>query len=157
MTDVRDAYWRAFEDYLRETGSTDVILVTHPGGHPQFRIVEIGGVREGDDFFRRMPHFAVAVTLRRSKHGPAGARTQLVLPKRQFYNKLSDRRSAIEKKIPDSRWVPPADPNGETSSVDVWTPHHVDDRARWPEDFAWFVENLRRFRRVLTPRVLATL
>ena len=157
MTDVREAYWRALEDYLRETGNADIVLVAHPGRHAQFRIVEIGGVRESDDFFRRMPHFAVAVTLRRSKHGPAGARTQLVLPKRHMYRKLSERRSIIAEQIPNSLWVPPDDPDGETGSVDVRAPHHLDDRTRWPQDFAWFVENIRAFRRVLTPQVLATL
>ena len=158
MAEIHEHYWRAFERYLRETGNGDIELIVHYAESRNYRLIWIAGVPStGSNLFVEWPHFAVAATLRRTKHGPAGARTQLVVPKRHFYYSLSERRSAIAREIPSACWVPPDEPVGETGHVEVRAPHHVGNRDAWPEDFAWFVENLRVFQAKLAPHVLATL
>ena len=129
MADNREDYWRAFEEYLDETNAC-IALHDHYG-QPQFRKIWIAGVpKTGSNLFVRWPHFAVAVTKQASKHGPAGARVQLVLPKRDFYERIEDEhRSAIDQKIADRHWIPPIGPNGETGSLTVTTSHHLDDPA----------------------------
>ena len=83
---------------------------------------------------------------------------QLVLPKRDFYERIEDEHgSAIDQKIADRHWIPPIGPNGETGSLTVTTSHHLDDPAAWREDFKWFLKNVRLFQRVLTSRVVGML
>ncbi len=144
------SYWARFEVFLRDTGNSDIVLRTHPGGHKYFRIVEIEGVSEPNRFHRKAPHFAVVAAKRgnKKKQRFAGNRVQLVLPDRRLYGALLEYRPSIDRRIPEARWVPPDD-RDETGHIEVWKKHNLPNPDAWDDDFAWLLRNTRLFQREL--------
>ncbi len=151
MADNRAEYWRAFEDYLHASGDTNIVL--HDLGHIYFRAIRIDGVPKETGKRWILPHFAVVAT-KQKRRMKAGKRVELVI-RRPYYGQLAVHEQSIGEQIPHMLPSDPPTDENETGHFEVWTPHNLDDRRVWQEDFAWFVEHLRLFQGVLEPRVRA--
>ncbi len=140
-----DDYWDAFEEFVRAAGHT--FEFRKLGSHEYFRRVRIDGVPVSH------AHFAVAVSTSGSSVRPAGARVQLVLEGKfasHYAPQLVAQRGQIEKEIPNVHWLRGA---GKASHIEVRAEQHLDQRGDWEADFAWMLQRLTSFQRVLAPRV----
>ena len=140
-----DGYWDAFERFVRAAGHD--FELRKLGSHAYFRRVRIDGVPVSH------AHFAVAVSTSGSHLRPAGARVQLVLEGKSashYAPELAARRSQVDGKIPGVYWLRGS---GKASHIEVRTAHHLDQQGSWDTDFAWMLERLSEFQRVLGPRV----
>ena len=150
MADGRAAYWQGCKDNLAREGIEFCDL-----GYPYFRAIQIEGVpkeRCASGARWELPHFAVVATKKKMRV-VRGNRVELVV-RHPYYEGLVEHRRAIDEQIPAVlSWSAPDDSN-ETGHVEVWKLDNLRNPDAWREDFEWFVENLRRFQRVLTPHVL---
>ncbi len=149
MTHEYEAFLSEFEEYARRAGHTITLKQRSPS-HQHFRMNLIADVPQSH------AHFAVVVTREDSRvpPHPAGNRVELVLEKKHaehYFAALTDQQARIKSEIRGIEWHDA--PIGKASHIDLWKPHSLDNRDAWDKDFAWLLDNLLLFRRVLGPIV----
>ena len=148
MTRDYETFLSGFEEYTRRAGR--VIEFRRRKAHPHMRLNPSGGAPISH------AHFAVVVTREDSRvlPHPAGKRVELVLEKKHaqhYFAALSAQRADIDADIRNVDWHDA--PIGAASHIDLWKPHNLSKPDAWDEDFAWLLDKLLLFRRVLGPIV----